>query len=342
MKNLKEVETQDDLEVLSIKAIKQRINTIQHILKDVMIEGVHYGKVPGCGDKPALLQPGAEIIMTTFRIAPDPEIIDLSTPTRVHYRIICRGRSVSGQLLGAGIGEGSSDEEKYAWRAALNDEEYNATPETEKRIKFKKFWNKDTRTYKFEQIKQIRTNPADVGNTVLKMTYKRSLVSMVRTITACSDVFAQDIDEGLEVIDDNREQPAEKPKPEPKPGDVKLGDITGGAHAGGANAELAQDACDEAARDGNLPNDLLPGGATLPPLVTEGDHKKAYMKILEFISGRALAGMLSSPERTKIVTAAQKNKTFTERFPAIIADLENKTGKSLAELLTLDPGFSWN
>jgi hypothetical protein len=86
-------------------------------------------------------------------------------------------------VLGEGIGECSSNEEKYKWRKAY-DEEWNATPENRRRIKFGKY--KD---------KQVRTEPADVANTILKMAKKRAQVDAVITCTAASDIFTQDIED---------------------------------------------------------------------------------------------------------------------------------------------------
>ena len=87
--------------------------------------------------------------------------------------------------MGSGVGECSSNEEKYKWRKAISQKEYDATPEDKRRIKF---------TYN-DEIKQIRTNVADTANTVLKMAKKRALVDAVLTVTGASDMFTQDIED---------------------------------------------------------------------------------------------------------------------------------------------------
>lgn len=200
---------------LTALEIRAQVNLIQEVMKNVMQSGQHYGKIPGAGDKPTLLKPGAEKIMATFRLAPDPEITDLSANGYIRYQIKCRLISPSGRYLGAGVGEASTDEEKYRWRAVVSEEEWNATPELERRIKFKKpYQNQPT------QIKQIRTNPADLANTVLKMAKKRALVDAVITITGCSDIFTQDIEDIPEEMLQKKEvlkqeqvtQPQEPPK----------------------------------------------------------------------------------------------------------------------------------
>jgi hypothetical protein len=42
---------------------------------------------------------------------------------------------------------------------------------------------------------QIRTEPADLANTILKMAKKRALIDAVLTATAASDIFTQDIED---------------------------------------------------------------------------------------------------------------------------------------------------
>jgi hypothetical protein len=71
----------------------------------------------------------------------------------------------------------------------LCDEEFDDTPENRRRIKYAKYQGK------VEKKKQIRTNPADVSNTVLKMAKKRGLIDAVLTVTAASDLFTQDIED---------------------------------------------------------------------------------------------------------------------------------------------------
>lgn len=171
---------------LTAQDVRAHVNLIQEVMKAVMIDGQHYGKIPGAGDKPTLLKPGAEKIMATFKLSVDPEVEDLSFEDIIRYRVKCKLYAPSGRMVGAGIGECSTEEEKYKWRFAVAEEEYAATPETHKRIKYKR----DGKT-----IKQVRTNPFDIANTVLKMAKKRALVDAVLTTTAASDIFEQDIED---------------------------------------------------------------------------------------------------------------------------------------------------
>ena len=174
---------------LTATEIRAQVNRIQEVMKAVMQEGQHYGVVPGCGTKPTLLKPGAEKLMMTFRLAVDPQIEDLSVNAVRRYRVITRVTAQStGLFLGSGVGECSSDEEKYAWREAVCKEEWDETDAGSKRDK----WRKGNPPY---VVHQIRTNASDVANTILKMAKKRSLVDAILTVTAASDIFTQDLEE---------------------------------------------------------------------------------------------------------------------------------------------------
>ena len=165
--------------------VKANRSLIQSVMKSVMIKDVDYGKIPGCGDKPALLKPGAEKLMATFRLSAEPEVHDLSTEDAIRYRVkIIVVNFVTGAVVGYGIGEASSDEEKYKWRKAVSADEYEATPEDRRRLKY----------YSDGQAKQVRTEPADKANTVLKMAKKRGMVDGALSSTAASDIFTQDED----------------------------------------------------------------------------------------------------------------------------------------------------
>ena len=170
---------------LTVQDVREQINLIQEVMRSVMQDGQHYGKIPGAGDKPTLFKPGAEKIMATFRLAADPEVVDLSHGDIIHYRVKCRLTTKNGVFFGAGLGECSSEEDKYKWRTATSDDEWEATPETHRRIKY----------VRDRQIRQVRNNPYDLANTILKMAKKRALVDAVLTSTAASDIFTQDIED---------------------------------------------------------------------------------------------------------------------------------------------------
>lgn len=181
-----ELAIKDDGQPMTAAGIRAQVNLVQEVMKAVMQDTVHYGKIPGCGDKPTLLKPGAEKLMQTFRLAVDPQVLEIPTEDGVTFRVFARITSqVSGIFLGTGLGEASTKEEKYNWRKATCDAEYENTPEDRRRVKYAASY----------QVKQVRMNPADIANTVLKMAKKRALVDGILTVTAASDCFTQDIED---------------------------------------------------------------------------------------------------------------------------------------------------
>jgi hypothetical protein len=134
-----------------------------------------------------------------FRIASSYEIEDLSTADTVRYRVTCTGvHQTTGTVLGAGMGEASSAEEKYKWRKAY-EPEFNDTPPHLRRKKqgFNKAKKESYSTF------QVRTEQADLANTVLKMANKRAHMAMVLSVTAASDCFAQDLEDMDEALRDH-------------------------------------------------------------------------------------------------------------------------------------------
>lgn len=165
--------------------MRAHVNLVQEVMKAVMQEGTHYGKIPGT-PKPSLWKPGAEVLGATFHIAPSYCVEDLSTEDYIRYRVTCTGtHQGTGIVMGAGMGACSSNEEKYKWRKANSDKEFDAAPENRRRVKYGKDY----------QAKQVRTEPADIDNTVLKMACKRAQVAMALNVTAASDIFTQDIED---------------------------------------------------------------------------------------------------------------------------------------------------
>jgi len=208
---------------LTAGEVLAQVRLIQEVMNAVMKEGKHYGKIPGT-PKPTLYKAGAEKLLSTFHIGVDPEdrISDLSTADEIRYRVLVRGFwQGDGEPLGTGLGECSSNEEKYKWRKPVCDEEFNETASERKRI----VWKKGDGANVYQQ-KQVRMNPIDVANTILKMAKKRALIDMTLTVTAASDIFDQDLEDlpdGMEIgangkppIQEPKKKTADAPKDKPK------------------------------------------------------------------------------------------------------------------------------
>ena len=218
---------------LTAQEIKAQVTRIQEIMRAVMVEGVHWGKLPGV-DKPVLLLPGAQKLGVTFRLAPSFEVerIDLGNGHEA-YQVACTLVHIpTGRILGQGVGSCSTMESKYRYRQGER-----LCPHCGKAaiIKGKAeygggwlcFAKKGGCGAKFtERDEDITSQPVgrvenpdiwDLHNTVLKMSKKRAYVDATLTATAASDIFTQD----LEQDEEGEPQPLKTvPQPPPPPAPV--------------------------------------------------------------------------------------------------------------------------
>ncbi len=198
---------------LTVQQVLTHVALIQQIMSAAMKEGEHFGRIPGCGDKPALLKPGAEKLCLLFRLAPAYDVEERQHE-RGHreYRVTTTLTSIiSGVLIGQGVGSCTTLENKYRFRAGAAEITDRAVPrvyweirqddpaKAQELIGGKGFTVKKVDGQGWMVAKggeKVETdNPADHYNTVLKMAKKRALVDAVLTTTAASDIFTQDLEE---------------------------------------------------------------------------------------------------------------------------------------------------
>ena len=202
-------------------------NAVVEAMKTLMKPDIDYGTIPGT-PKPTLYKPGSEKILSMFNLSAEPRVEDLSTPDCIRYRVhVTIRHAPTGVDLGTGVGEASSAESKYQWRAVVCDEEWDDTPEDRSRIKWKKG---DLGPY---SVRQVRAEMDDVANTVLKMAKKRAQIDAVLTVTAASDIFAQDV-EDLKEIGLDPEAAGEGTQTKPEQAELKKKETTQAAAQHGA------------------------------------------------------------------------------------------------------------
>lgn len=209
----------------AIDDLLNKVALVQEVMKSVMHDGEHYGVIPGCGNKPALLKAGAEKLGMTFRLQPRFDIAerDLGRAHR-EYSITCTLSDGT-----QGVGSCSTMESKYRYRQGERKcpECGKATIITGKKeygggfICFAKkggcgakFKDNDERIVDQQVGKVEHDNPADFYNTCLKMGKKRAHVDAIITATACSDIFTQDVEEFVQSADAAKapSEPAKEPE----------------------------------------------------------------------------------------------------------------------------------
>ena len=198
---------------MSVATIVARKQKIVEVMNAVMKDGEHFGKIPGCGDKPSLFKAGAEVLATTFGLAPTFDIKRTDLPGgHREYEIKCTLVYIaSGAVVGEGVGCCSTMESKYRWRKA--DRKCPACSKTGTVIKGKadygggwlcfdkkggcgaKFRDGDQAIEGQETGRAENPDIADTYNTVLKMAKKRAQVDCTLTAVGASDILTQDLED---------------------------------------------------------------------------------------------------------------------------------------------------
>lgn len=197
---------------LSIEQVLERTKKIHALLARAMTKDVHYGKIPGCGDKPVLLQPGAQLLGVMFRLSArkTENRIELDDGHREYETTVDLIDQVSGGTVAVGVGVCSTMESKYRYRSGPKESTGELVPP--------EFWErrkidpagalnmiggpghqalKDDAGNWTIHVKGDRVehdNPADYYNTIRKLAYKRAFVHAVINATAAGEIFSQDLD----------------------------------------------------------------------------------------------------------------------------------------------------
>jgi hypothetical protein len=209
---------------MDVAGVRRQVNLVQEVMKEFMKVDEHYGIIPGC-KKPSLYKAGAEKLSMVFRMDPHYEIsIDNMANGHREVTVTCTLFAIGSEIrLGSGVGSASTMEAKYRYRD-MGRTCPNCGNETiiKGKAEYGGGWlcfakkggcgakfKEDDPAIKEQIIGKIEyDNPADFFNTVLKMAKKRAHTDAVLTVTATSDIFAQDIVE-------EPEGPAHPPEEDP-------------------------------------------------------------------------------------------------------------------------------
>jgi len=201
------------------KTFKSIVSTMRN--DDVLVEKVDYGVIPGTGNKPTLLKPGAERLCSAFGLAPDYELTSKQEswdPTKplFHYEYRCTLYHVeTGKRMGSGIGSCNSMESRYRWRWVKENAAKDMGLEPSTLISKSNQWGK---TYRVENDSIF-----DLVNTISKIAQKRALIAAVLVTTNASEFFTQDVEDLKDFIVDGEiveDEPAPR-KPAAKKNDPK-------------------------------------------------------------------------------------------------------------------------
>lgn len=217
----------------ALEIIVARRELIRDAIGKIMVDGHHYGVIPGTEGpagpdgkkkepKKVLLKPGAECLCNLFQLTPtfDPQIRELPNEHR-EIRMTCtlthRG---SGAVVASANGSCSTMESKYRWRLASRkcpDCGSDAIRKSKHEEGFycwskiggcgAKFPEGDKRIIEQEQGRAENPDITDAHHTVMMMAQKRALVAATRLALAASDLFMDE-----ERAEEDRDDEDEKPR----------------------------------------------------------------------------------------------------------------------------------
>jgi len=149
----------DSVNLQSVQYTMQKIAQFQAIVQKTLKPNHDYGIIPGTGDKPTLLKPGAEKILMLFGLTSEFEEIERVQDYEkgfFAFTVKCV-LSKNGHKVTEGVGHANTREKKY-----------------------------------------VKQDPYSIANTVLKMAKKRALIDATLTVAALSEIFTQDLEDDIE------------------------------------------------------------------------------------------------------------------------------------------------
>lgn len=144
-------------DITQVENTIQVLNKLAIAIKSKLKEGVDYGIIPNCGNKPSLFKSGAQKIALMFQLtARFKKVKDIEDHEKSYVQVEydCLMYDKKGQFVSQGVGVETSEEKKYKG-----------------------------------------ANPFANINTITKMAKKRAFVDAVVMIGNLSEVFTQDVED---------------------------------------------------------------------------------------------------------------------------------------------------
>ncbi len=175
-----------ELTAIAADVLLARRQAVERVFTELMVEGVHYGPVPGVDGSVMIDKPGFELLAASFQLALDYQVTEYEDAGDRRYVSRCDvTHQVSGIHLGSGMGEASTAESKFAWRKA-SKAEYDAAPEDRRRTKSGA--KRGGGTY---SVLQVRELAQDKANTALKMANKRAASDAIQAVLGVRGMILQ-------------------------------------------------------------------------------------------------------------------------------------------------------
>lgn len=195
----------------NVKQMLARKTAINQLVDSIMIKDVHYGKIPGCGKKDALLKPGAEALCVAFSARPDfnTTFIELEGGHREFHSVVELVFMPTGQVIGKASAICTTMESKYRYRSGPKESTGKDVPKEYWAKKNKGDWRgaqkliggqgfvakkgEDGNYYIWTKADDMANpNISDCYNTANRIVEKRALVAVTLIAFGVSDRFTQE------------------------------------------------------------------------------------------------------------------------------------------------------
>jgi len=149
----------DNVNVQQVSATMQKIAQFQAVVQKTLKKEHDYGVIPGTGNKPTLLKPGAEKILMLMGLTSEYEVIEkVQDYDRGFFAFTVKCTLSKGDVkVTEGVGHANTRERRYT--SGKQQDAYT------------------------------------LANTVLKMAKKRAQVDAVLTVASLSEIFTQDLED---------------------------------------------------------------------------------------------------------------------------------------------------
>lgn len=175
----------------TIQETMQSIALLQGMVKDLLIRGVDYGRIPGT-PQDSLWDPGASQIIGSFNCYPGQRrILKLDDNEQkivacVEVPVISRATQ---QEVGSGVGAASTLETKYKYRWVANPQEWGYDETAIKTFKTKR--GKDDEGNETTLYRIPNPEHSELLNTIVKMASKRAEVDAAESLPGVASVLRQ-------------------------------------------------------------------------------------------------------------------------------------------------------
>lgn len=197
----------DNVDLQHISATMQKIAGFQAVVQKTLKKDHDYGIIPGTGNKPTLLKPGAEKILMLMGLTSEYEVVEkVQDYEKGFFAFTVKCRLSKGNLLVTeGLGHANTKEARYSnrWvteRKLPDGIDKDALQSREREGKYG--------PYKEYLVENLDT--FTLVNTVLKMAKKRAQVDAALTVASLSEIFSQDLEDLA--MDDPQETPVKQGK----------------------------------------------------------------------------------------------------------------------------------